>query len=168
MRLVWVLVPAVAFVGLLAAALVKKGDVPGPGDPAPRFEAELLGGGGRLSSDELRGRPLVLNFWASWCLPCEDEAPLFKEAYERYGDEIAFLGVNIKDAESAALEFDEEFELDYPDVRDENNRIFADYGLTGQPETFFIDADGVIVDHVNGPVSATTLETLLGKLLADG
>lgn len=167
-RLVWVLVPALLFVGLLAAALVKKSDTPGPGDPAPAFEAELLDGGGVLSSEDLRGQPVVMNFWASWCIPCEDEAPLFKEAHERYGDQISFLGVNIKDAKDDALEFDEEWGLEYPDVRDENNRIFSDYGLTGQPETFFLDADGVIVEHVNGPVSPETLELLIAELLASG
>ena len=164
-RLVWVLVPAILFVGLLGAALFKKSDTPRPGDPAPAFEAELVGGG-TLSSEELRGRPLVMNFWASWCLPCETEAPLFKEAHKRYGDEISFLGVNIKDAEADAKEFDETWGLEYPDIRDEDNRIFTAYGLTGQPETFFIDSDGVIVEHVNGPVSAETLETLLARLAA--
>lgn len=166
-RLVWVLVPAILFVGLLGAALVKKSSTPRPGDQAPAFEAELLGGG-TLASEQLRGKPVVMNFWASWCVPCEDEAPLFKEAHERYGDDIAFLGVNIKDGEADAKEFDERWGLEYPDIRDEDNRIFTDYGLTGQPETFFIDANGVIVEHVNGPVSAETLEFLLAELAARG
>lgn len=164
-RLVWVLIPAVLFVGILGAALIKKSSPPAPGDQAPAFEAELLGADETLSSEELRGKPVVMNFWASWCIPCETEAPLFKEAHERYGDRISFLGVNIKDAEDDALAFDEKWGLEYPDVRDVDNEIFADYGLTGQPETFFIDADGVIVEHVNGPVSPETLEVLLARLL---
>lgn len=167
-RLVWVLLPAVLFIAVLGAALIKKSSPVGPGDQAPEFEAELLGTNEVLTSEELRGKPVVMNFWASWCGPCEDEAPLFKEAHERYGDRISFLGVNIKDAEDDALAFDEEWGLEYPDVRDVNNRIFADYGLTGQPETFFLDADGVIVEHVNGPVSPETLEVLLAGLLQDG
>ena len=164
-RLVWVLLPAVLFVALLGAALIKKSSPPAPGDQAPAFEAELLGTGDTLASEELRGKPVVMNFWASWCIPCEQEAPLLKKAHESYGDRISFLGVNIKDAEEDALAFDERWGLEYPDVRDENNEIFSDYGLTGQPETFFIDADGVIVEHVNGPVSAETLEVLLSRLL---
>lgn len=166
-RIVWVMIPAVLFIAVLAVALVKKSDTPRPGDLAPAFQAELLGGG-TFSSEELRGRPAVLNFWASWCIPCEDEAPLLRSAYERYGEDIAFLGVNIKDSEADALAFDAEYELEYPDVRDVNNEIFGDYGLTGQPETFFLDAEGVIVEHVNGPVSPETLETLLTRLLSSG
>lgn len=167
-RLIWVLLPAVLFVAVLGAALIKKSSPPGPGDQAPAFEARLLGEEAVLASDDLRGKPVVMNFWASWCGPCEDEAPLFKEAHERYGNRISFLGVNIKDAEDDALAFDEKWGLEYPDVRDENNEIFTDYGLTGQPETFFLDADGVIVEHVNGPVSPQTLELLLAGLLQDG
>jgi cytochrome c biogenesis protein CcmG/thiol:disulfide interchange protein DsbE len=79
---------------------------------------------------------------------------------------VSFVGVNIKDARDDAVAFDDEHELEYPDIRDERGQIFRDYGLTGQPETFFIDADGMIVEHVNGPVFADSLDLLLQELVA--
>lgn len=167
LRLVLMLAPVVAFVGLLVVATVRAGGPPQPGDMAPSFEAELLEGGGTLALDDLRGRPVVLNFWASWCAPCEDEAPMLRDAWERFGDRVAFVGVNIKDARSEALAFDERHRLGYPDVRDEGGAIFADFGLTGQPETFVIDARGEIVEHINGPIpDNATLESMLADLVS--
>jgi cytochrome c biogenesis protein CcmG, thiol:disulfide interchange protein DsbE len=158
--------PAVAFVALLVVAVVLRESPPEVGDPAPRFEAELLGQEGRLDLAELRGRPVVINFWASWCVPCEDEAPMLRDAAERYGDQIAFVGVDIRDARSEALAFVEKWDLDYLHVRDEDLSIYDDYGLTGQPETFFLDEDGVILEHVPGPLFRDTLFPLLDSISA--
>ena len=167
-RLSLLLIPAVAFLLLLTIPSLRRG-VPQPGDAAPAFSAPLLTGGGTLALEDLEGKPVVLNFWASWCAPCEDEAPLLKDAHRAYGDDISFVGVNIKDARSDALAFDEEWDLDYPDVRDEGSEIFRAYGLTGQPETFFIDSEGTIVEHVNGPIpDAATLSQLLETLVSRG
>jgi cytochrome c biogenesis protein CcmG, thiol:disulfide interchange protein DsbE len=163
-RLAVVLAVALAFLAMLSWAAVRTGGPPTPGDPAPAFEAPLLGAGGELALEELRGKPVVLNFWASWCAPCEDEAPMLRRAHERYGDQIAFLGVNIKDAESDALAFVERYRLGYPSVRDERQEIFRDYGLTGQPETFFVDESGTIVEHVNGPLTGSDTRSLLDAL----
>ena len=152
LRGVLVVVPALAFVGLLSFGLQRASGPPGVGDEAPAFEAERLAGDGTLALADLEGRPLVLNFWASWCLPCEDEAPMLKAAHERYGDRVAFVGVDINDARSDALAFVDRYGLTYPNVRDEEGRIKADYGLTGQPETFFISAQGLIVEHLPGAI----------------
>lgn len=166
-RLAWFLVPGLAFVGLLGFGLRNTTDgPPAPGDPAPAFNAALLGEGGSLSLEELKGRPVVLNFWASWCAPCRDEAPMLVRAYEEHGDEIAFVGVDIRDGRTDALEFATRYGMEYPSVRDESLEIFDDYGLTGQPETFFIDSDGVIVDHVPGALTEDLLLRELDVLLS--
>ncbi|MGI8709107.1 MAG: TlpA family protein disulfide reductase [Actinomycetota bacterium] len=166
-RLAWFLVPGLAFVGLLAFGLMNTTDgPPAPGDPAPAFSAPLLGDAGSLSLEELEGRPVVLNFWASWCGPCRDEAPMLARAHEDLGDDIAFVGVDIRDGRTDALEFQKRYGIAYPSVRDESHEIFDDYGLTGQPETFFIDSEGVIVDHVPGALTEDLLLRELDVLLS--
>jgi len=151
-RLVWLLSPALVFVGLLAFGLVRAGGTVEPGDRAPDFTAARLDGAGSISLSSLRGRPVVLNFWASWCVPCRDEAPLLRQAERVYGDRVQLLGVDIRDARPDALRFVDRYNIEYPSVRDESLDVYDAYGLTGQPETFFIDDEGVVVEHVNGPL----------------
>ena len=161
-----IILPALALVAVLAVAVFKAGSLPGPGDAAPDFEAPLLEGDGTLALADLEGKPVVLNFWASWCVPCKDEAPMLSRAAETYGDSVHFVGVDVKDARSDALAFVEAEGLDYVHVRDEDETMYRDYGLTGQPETFFIDAEGVIVEHVNGPLPQDALDQLVESLVA--
>lgn len=160
------LIPAAVFVALITFATIESDRLPEPGDPAPAFEAALLEGSGTLALADLDGKPAVLNFWASWCGPCVDEAPMLKKAYETYGDEVEFVGIDIRDARSDAIEFIEKYDLDYHQVRDESLSIHDDYGLTGQPETFFIDEEGVIVEHVKGPLTEESLFALLDILVS--
>lgn len=168
MRTLALVLPGVALVAILAIALFRQGSSLEPGDPAPTFTAPLLASEGELSLEDLRGKPVVLNFWASWCGPCKDEAPELAAAAAQYEGEVVFVGVNIKDARSDAIEFAERYGLDYVHVRDEDNRIYTDYGLTGQPETFFVAADGTVSEHVPGPLFEGDLELLLQRLVADG
>ncbi len=167
-RLALILVPALAFVALLVAAVLREGGSLQAGDPAPAFSAPRLDGSGTLSSGDLTGKPYVLNFWASWCAPCKDEAPMLSRAATRYEDEIAFVGVDIRDARTEALRFIEEHGLDYEHVRDDSLAIYDDFGLTGQPETFFVDGRGVIVRHVAGPLTEEDLQTTLDILVSRG
>lgn len=148
-----ILIPAAALVAMLGWATFQKGGTPTPGDDAPPFTAARLDGDGSLSLSDFKGKPVVMNFWASWCGPCETEAPILNEAHRLYGREVAFLGVNIKDAKSKALAFERRFGVAYPSVRDDGGRIYADYGLTGQPETYLIDSEGTIVQHITGPIT---------------
>jgi cytochrome c biogenesis protein CcmG, thiol:disulfide interchange protein DsbE len=164
-RLVALLLPAILFIGLLGAATLRKVDQLGPGSRAPEFTAPLLDGGGSVALSELRGKPVLLNFWASWCVPCKDEAPMLREAFAAYGSKVHFLGVDERDALTAALAFEHDNGIEYPSARDEGFRIYNDYGLTGQPETFFIDQNGVIVQHVPGPLSRRELFDLLDLLV---
>jgi len=167
-KVTWILLPALAFIGLLAFATTRTARAPEPGDPAPGFTAPLLAGDGSVALQDLRGRPVFLNFWASWCIPCRDEAGIIRRAHESYGDEIHFVGVDIRDARSDALAFADRYGLDHTLVRDEDLDIYWDYGLTGQPESFFIDRDGVVVQHVNGPLTEETLFQYLDVLVRRG
>ena len=151
-RLAWLLSPAVVFVALLAFGLVRAGGTVEAGARAPDFSAAQLDGSGSITLSSLRGRPVVLNFWASWCVPCRDEAPLLRQAERLYGDQVQFVGVDIRDARPDALRFVERYNIEYPSVRDESLDVYDSYGLTGQPETFFIDDEGIVVEHVNGPL----------------
>ncbi|MDQ3878222.1 MAG: TlpA family protein disulfide reductase [Actinomycetota bacterium] len=159
---------AAALLGLLVKPVLQKDGPPGAGDRAPAFSAELLDGSGSLSLESLRGKPVLVNFWASWCVPCKQEAPWLRSAYESFGSQVAFVGIDVRDAKTDAQRFVEEEKVPYPSIRDEGLRIFTDYGLTGQPESFLIDADGTIVQHVPGafPDRATLfqdLETLVSR-----
>lgn len=160
--------PALAFLGLLAFATFAKGSIPGPGDPAPSFSAPLLDGDGVFALADARGEPVFINFWWSGCEPCKEEAPLLSRASEAYGDKVRFIGVNIRDAKSDALRFAADEYLDFTHVRDEDLSIYERYGLSGQPESFFIDRDGVIVEHITGPMNETLLTQLLDILVARG
>jgi cytochrome c biogenesis protein CcmG/thiol:disulfide interchange protein DsbE len=151
LRLALVLVPAAAFIALLAMGLARSDGAPVPGDAAPAFTAPVLGESRSVSLEDLAGRPVLLNFWASWCGPCLDEAPMLRRAHAAFGDEVAFVGVDIRDSQPDALEFVDRHGLDYLHVRDEDLTIYDDYGLTGQPESFLIEADGTIVEHIQGP-----------------
>ena len=167
-RVAAILVPCVLFLGLLGYALMQTGTAPQPGDQAPPFEGQLLLGDGTLALDELEGRPVFINFWWSGCEPCKDEAPALKRAVETYGDEVAFVGINVRDARGDAVRFAEEYKLDYPHVFDDTLTIYRDYGLAGQPESFFIDRSGEIVEHVAGPIDEAGLITELNILVNRG
>lgn len=164
LRMLAIVGPAAIFVGILVAATIGKPAAPRPGGRVPAMAAPLLDGSGTLALEDLSGKPVVINFWASWCQPCDEEAPLLKAAYERYGDRVQFLGVNAKDSLTEAKEKWAEWDLGYPSVRDETGKIYSDFGLTGQPETFFVDADGRLVEHVAGPLFEDDLTLLLERL----
>lgn len=160
------LLVATAFIALLTIAQAGNDGKAGVGEPAPVFAAPLLDGSGSLGTADLKGRPYVLNFWASWCDPCLDEAPMLEQAHKRFGKQVTFVGIDIKDTTNDARDFVDRFGLTYAQVRDETRAIEKDYGLTGQPESFFVDASGTIVEHVPGPLTEDTLDQLLNVLVA--
>lgn len=153
-RLVLVLIPAVAFIGLLAYGLIQSAPSKvTPGSEVPAFELPALAGDGTISSEELRGSPVVVNFWASWCVPCQQEAELLERVFREYEDDgVVFLGVNIKDSDVAAMQFVDEYGISYPVVRDVSEELSRTLGVSGIPETFFIDARGRFVGTASGSV----------------
>jgi cytochrome c biogenesis protein CcmG/thiol:disulfide interchange protein DsbE len=135
------LLPAMAFVGLLWVGLSRSGSSGATaGSPAPEFDLPKLDGQGSVSSDDLKGSPVVINFWASWCIPCREEAPLLERTWRQYEEHgVVVLGVNIKDGKTDAKKFLDEFDITYPVVRDVNQELARALGVRGIPETFFID-----------------------------
>ncbi len=149
--LAFVLVPA-AFVGFLAYSFLRTAPPKSlVGKPGPEFALPLLGTSKTLSSEELKGQPVVLNFWASWCIPCREEAPALQSAWERYEKRgVRIVGVNLQDSEQDAKDFVAEFGLTYPIVRDPNLSLWTKLGVAGLPETFFLDRNWVFVGVGSG------------------
>lgn len=160
-----ILVPTAAVLGLLAYGFtVESRYIPSPlvARPAPPFTLTLFDGG-VLRLEDLRGKVVFLNFWASWCPPCRAEARALEAAWRQQKDRgIVFVGVNIQDKEPDARRFLEEFGVTYPNGMDQGARIAIDYGVWGLPETFFVDPEGRITSkHVgvlDWPLIAAKLE----------
>ena len=112
----------------------------------------------RVSLAELRGYPVVVNFWASWCIPCKAEAPRLAEAARLRAGRVAFLGIDIQDFTSDAHRFLRRYRANYVSVRDGGSTTYDRYGLTGIPETYYLDRRGRILAHSVGEVSKTELE----------
>jgi len=113
---------------------------------APNFALPLIGEDGDFSLAEQRGKVVVVNFWGSWCKPCEAEAPMLQRTWEEYQDRgVVFVGVAVKDPENKSLEFMQRFNITYPNVSDVGGKTEKDYRTQGVPETFVVDRDGKIV-----------------------
>ena len=113
---------------------------------------------GKVSGAELRGHPVVLNFWASWCIPCKKEAPRLTASAWAHRRRVVFLGVDVQDFKSDARRFLVRYATNYVSVRDGGSATYERYGLTGVPETYYLDARGRIVAHSVGEVSRRELE----------
>ena len=171
-----------AFVALLAYGLVtkspdrtvddglrKSGAVAAPGLSQPVLERGDLGeplqarlghvfAGRSVALAQLRGTPVVLNFWASWCDPCRAEAPVLRRTWSRERPRgVLFLGLNMQDITDDAHAFTRATGVTYPSLRDRSNGVAHRWGVTGLPETFFLSAQGRVVGHVIGAVSPAQL-----------
>jgi cytochrome c biogenesis protein CcmG/thiol:disulfide interchange protein DsbE len=139
------------------------------GRPAPDFIAERLDGGEPVSLADFRGTPVILNFWASWCVACRDEAAVLQAAhvkYERGDGSLRVIGIAIQDTPEAARAFAQRYGKTYTLALDgDDGRIALDYGVYGVPETFFIGADGTILDKHVGPVTTKSLTAQVSDLL---
>jgi cytochrome c biogenesis protein CcmG/thiol:disulfide interchange protein DsbE len=112
----------------------------------------------QLSASELRGTAYVLNIWASWCVPCREEAPVLVREWRRARPRgVLFVGIDMQDAPEDARDFMNHYGIDYLNLRDPTNKTFRRYGATGLPETWFISARGDIVNHVIGVITPTQL-----------
>lgn len=110
-------------------------------------------------------RPAVVNVWASWCGPCRSEAPLLRTAHERFGDQVAFIGVDVQDEQSAARAFIAEFDLGFVHYFDRNRSVPARLGGIGVPITYFVDASGQVVDIHVGIIDEAGLALGIDELL---
>ncbi|MEX0664869.1 MAG: TlpA disulfide reductase family protein [Acidimicrobiia bacterium] len=147
-----------------AARVVPEGELVAVGRDAPRFVLPELAGG-CFHSASVHGRPLIVNFWASWCRPCRTEFPLFEEARTSYGDEgLEVIGVNVQDITSDARQFADARGAEWPLVLDEDEVVADAFGVRSVPETFFIAADGTVVSHVFGLTSKRDLNREIARL----
>lgn len=155
-----------AFVLLLAARLIQTNQSEQRASGvAPAFTFTTFDGQ-TISSTDLLGKGVVLNFWASWCDPCRDEAAMLEQTWQReQGNDIVFVGLDYLDQEPAAKAYMAEFGITYPSGPDLQSAAARRYGIKGVPETFFIDPQGNITDIVIGPiVSQAKMEEYLAKI----
>ena len=132
------------------------------GKEAPAFSLEDLDGNA-VDLTALRGRPVVLNFWSTWCGPCKYEHPLLLQA-ARANPDVVFLGVLYQDDPTKARAYLAAEGTAYPTLVDATNRVAIDYGVTGVPETFFIHRDGSVAKKVAGPVNGPILANMMGAI----
>ncbi len=186
-RLVGLIVGAVIaalIIGLLVVGLLARGDstsiddalATGQRPPAPNITLPVLVSGAGLppvgqtaSLASLKGTPVVLNLWASWCGPCRDEAPIFEKAWDKYkGKGALVLGLDLQDLTENALAFVKKYDITYPSLRDGTDASKRDLEATGVPETFIIDRKGRIALHITGQVTDLRQITVpLDQVLAE-
>ena len=160
------LVLTVPLVGLLLASLgrdVSAVRSPLIGRPAPAFSLPPVGGGPRVSLADLRGQPVVLNFWATWCVPCYQEHGVLTQSAAALAGRVRFLGVVYEDDEESVQSFLRQQGGSYPSLMDDQGRAAVAYGVYGVPETYFLDANGTVVAKYVGPLDQTQLAAQLEK-----
>ncbi|HEY7782109.1 MAG TPA: TlpA disulfide reductase family protein [Ktedonobacterales bacterium] len=163
-----------ALLGLrLVAASQQVGSQPPPsplvGHRAPDFTLAVLNGtpGQRVHLADLKGHPVIVNFWASWCQPCQEESPILEAAWQRYkANGIIIIGVSYQDKPADSLGFLKQYGITYlVGLDDADGAIAVAYGVSGVPETAFIDRSGVVAQKVGGPLDDATLAHAIQRIL---
>lgn len=155
----------------LAAANSASSASPGAsliGHPAPNFTLTVWNGGTPRTIDlaSLKGRPVLVNFYASWCTDCGEEQPILRAESQKYASSVVFLGVAFQDKQSDSLGFLHQYGITYPSGPDVAGTAATDYGVTGVPETILIDRNGNVAHHFYGAVDAASLDKALQPLLS--
>jgi cytochrome c biogenesis protein CcmG, thiol:disulfide interchange protein DsbE len=146
---------------------VVAGDGPEVGSPAPDFSLPALDGGADVRLADFRGRPVIVNFWASWCNPCRQEFPLLQRALrEHRADRLAVIGVTYRDIPDDSRSFVSQMRATWPQAVDDDRAVAKAYGVRSIPLTFFVRADGTIAARVFGFTTEAALADPLAKLLA--
>ena len=157
----------VALLALLVYGLTGGGEATTRNRPAPDFSVDLfdVSGGGTLARADLAGRPAVINFWASWCPPCKDEAPHLEQVWQEYKSRgVIFLGIAVQDSDDDSQAFIERYGITYLNGPDKSE-IGLDFGMLGVPETFFLDGEGQIVRRFEGGINSEQLRAFLEEVL---
>ncbi len=174
-------VPILALIALLAWASIRPGGNPGglavnsnfaearvDSIEARDFELQLFGGG-TLKLSDLRGKVVMVDFWASWCPPCRAEVPALVKVYGEFrefeGQPVEFIGIDLWDNAGDAEIYLQQEGVTYPNGIDADGAIAIDYGVRGIPEKYFIDRDGVVVKKLSGPLTETVLRDTINELL---
>lgn len=171
----FILLVAFALLGLLAFGWIQRQAPPLESGLAPQFEIKTFDGQTYNLAD-LKGKPVVVNFWASWCIPCRDEAPALQALWEKYKEQgLIVIGVDYVDTETEAKKFMQEFGMTYPTGPDLGTAISSKYKITGVPETYFItregkllsgkDASGLPLGNYIGAISNRALQERVEKLM---
>ncbi len=157
----------VASAGLLMIGAAACGGSSGARGPAPDFKVSTFGHG-EISLEDLRGQPVVLNFWFPSCPPCRTELPEFEEVYQQYQGTIEFIGIQQigLDTIEQGMNIVQEFGLSYPIFADVGSKVQVDYGVIAYPTTIFIDKDGNIRDSHSGLIRKSELEKQVQSLLS--
>jgi cytochrome c biogenesis protein CcmG/thiol:disulfide interchange protein DsbE len=165
-----VVLAVAAVVGLLVFGLVKKGSSGLEiGEAAPTAPLPSLEGGGNESLADYRGRWVLVNFWASWCDPCKEEAPALEQFQRQHGGpKFTVLGIDSRDISSDGRGFVRSYGLSYPQLHDGDGNAAGDYGTTGVPESFLVDPQGKVRLLWRGPVSDEHLREEVAPLLPGG
>ena len=157
--LVGVLLLAVFYYGILHPPSRRVGSGVAPEIELVTYSGETV----RLS--DYRGKPVVINFWASWCYTCREEQPVLEATWRRYGGKVIFLGVDYLDQEPNARAYLKEFDVTYPNGPDKASRAYTTYHVQGVPETFFVDREGILQGFYVGPIPEAELEARIQALL---
>jgi cytochrome c biogenesis protein CcmG/thiol:disulfide interchange protein DsbE len=165
---------AIGLLAIVGFALYERNRETPTAGPAPAFSVtiwnldRLAMAGQRVSLDSLKGKTIVLNFWASWCIPCQQEAPMFERVWNDYKDQgVVFLGVDADDTDSAAFDYIEKYNLTYPHAPDQGGRMTKAYRTTGYPETFIINGDGQIMRHFISSPNEAELRSEIERAMAE-
>lgn len=159
-----------AVIGLLGFGLLSKGEAKiAVGDPVPDKALPVLAGPGEGSIADYQGRWVLVNLWASWCVPCRQEAPELDQFARQYkGQNVRVLGINVQDNSDDALAFLRDYEVEYPQLRSVGNERSEAFGSTGVPENFLVDPRGRLALIWRGPVDEEFLDQNVVPIIVGG